>query len=591
MLKYNWYLKKHHHNYYSLVEPYRENGKNRHRIIYYYGQLTDEELQIITQALEVMKKRKATTKIEDIIFENYWQYLNIAFMNSIWNQWDLSKIFMQSKNKIVQTSEIAKILTIYRCLAPGSYISAIEWNKKTALNRILDIDNRHINKSKIFRELDEIENRKIDIENHLYKILNERDADLQFVFYDLTDSYFEGKKRELATPGITKNNGFQKKRIVLSLLVNSKGYPFAWDILDDYTADVNTIKDLSTKWISQFKFNEKEIILVFDRGMVSDENLKHLENEKYVYITALDKNQIPYLKNANIERFKPLNEENMIEHITKIGFKKYDDKTYFENIGIIEGRRYVMIFNPKMFVDEIESHDKLMVRAKAYLDEENKALTDAKNSRNEAKTRNKIDMQLKVLKAKKFVDYDLEPLTIKTDGKEVNSFQIVKKDTEKTKKAIEKARKTYGLWVLVTNNINDEKDMKVLTEERLISAYRDKNQIEDAFKDVKSFIKIQPFNVWTQNHVKAHYTICVLSYLLNITITDQLKKIELDIKSSQKVYSTLQDGIIGKITIQNTGFESLKLIKLKSQQKKIVELFQCETIIDKKYLKSIGINY
>jgi transposase len=36
----------------------------------------------------------------------------------------------------------------------------------------------------------------------------------------------------------------------------------------------------------------------------------------------------------------------------------------------------------------------------------------------------------------------------------------------------------------------------------LISAYRDKNQIEQAFKDVKSFIKIQPFNVWEPKHVR-----------------------------------------------------------------------------------------
>jgi len=37
--------------------------------------------------------------------------------------------------------------------------------------------------------------------------------------------------------------------------------------------------------------------------MVSDENLKHLEIEKYQYITDLDKSQIPGLQKVNIERF------------------------------------------------------------------------------------------------------------------------------------------------------------------------------------------------------------------------------------------------------------------------------------------------
>ncbi|HJH30905.1 MAG TPA: hypothetical protein C5S50_01625 [Methanosarcinaceae archaeon] len=76
----------------------------------------------------------------------------------------------------------------------------------------------------------------------------------------------------VSEPGRTKSNGFWKKRVVPSLLVNSKVYPFAWDILDDYTADVNTIKDLSVQWKREFKFADNEIVLVFDRGIVSDGN-------------------------------------------------------------------------------------------------------------------------------------------------------------------------------------------------------------------------------------------------------------------------------------------------------------------------------
>jgi len=70
------------------------------------------------------------------------------------------------------------------------------------------------------------------------------------------------------------------------------------------------------------------------------------------------------------------------------------------------------------------------------------------------------------------------------------------------------------LWNFIVDDENG------FTEDDLICAYRDKNQIEQAFKEVKSFIKIQPFNVWTPKHVRAHYTICILSYLLDITITN-----------------------------------------------------------------------
>ena len=592
-MRLNWYLKRHHHDYYSLVEPFRKDGKNQHNKLYYFGRLTDDELKRINYALDILKNCKIEEpKLEDILFNNHWRFLDVAFLNFIWEQWGISKIFNQSEDKKVQTSEIAKILTIYRCLDPGSYLSAVEWYNKTALDRILHINAEQINKSRIFRELDFIEDKKKEIENYLYMTLKERDADsLRYVFYDLTDSYFEGRNCELATPGRTKSNGFQKKRVVLSLLVNSNGYPFAWDILEDYTADVNTIKNLSTQWKIQFGFGDNEIILVFDRGMVSDENLEHLEEKKYIYITAMDKNQIPNLKNVRIERFEILNSENRIEQIKKLKFVKYDDQTYYENLGIVNDRRYLLIFNPDMFVDENNSREKLIIRAKAYLEEESKALSNAEKSRNRYTTQNRIDKELKTMKADKFIDYDLESLVINKEGKEVNSFRIIPKETDATKEAIKQAKRTDGLWVIVTNNTGKEDEGKKLTEEDLISAYRDKNQIEQAFKDVKSFIKIQPFNVWEPKHVRAHYTICVLSYLLNISVTNRLREANIDIKSSQKTYDILREGIIGKMSLKSTGEESLNLMQLQSQQKMILELLQCEGIVEKNYLKSIGISY
>ena len=590
-MKFNWYLKHHHHEYYSLVEPYRENGKNRHRVITYLSGLAPEEVQRIRRGLAVMKGLEIETiNVEDLIFEDHWRYLDVAFLDVIWKQWKLSKIFPQSEDKDVQTSEIVEILTLYRCLDPGSYLSAVDWFNKTALDRILHINGQHINKSRIFRELDLIEDRKEDIERYLYKTLKKRDeGSMHIVFYDLTDTYFEGRKCELASAGRTKSNGFRKKRVVLSLLVNSRGYPFAWDILEDYTADVKTIKNLSVQWKREFKFKDNEIVLVFDRGMVSDENLKHLELEKYKYITALDKNQIPGTQKVNIERFESINEENMTEQIIKMGFRKYDDTTYYENLGTVDGRRYVLIFNPEMLTDQRKSRKELIQRAKDYLDKENKALSGAKKSRNRDKTKNRIDKQLKAMKAMNFVDYDLEPLIIKADGKEINSFSIVPKETDGNREAIKKAERTDGLWTIVTNTPSKGDNENGFTEDDLIRAYRDKNQIEQAFKDVKSFIKIQPFNVWTPKHVRAHYTICVLSYLLDITIANRLKEVDIGVRSTQKVYEVLKEGIIGKITVESTGDEFLKLMSPQSQQKAILELFQSENVMGRGYLKSMGI--
>jgi len=252
-------------------------------------------------------------------------------------------------------------------------------------------------------------------------------------------------------------------------------------------------------------------------------------------------------------------------------------------------RRYVLIFNPEMFIEQRKSRKELIQRAKDYLEEENEALSRAKKSRNRDKTKNRIDKQLKTMKTINFVDYDLEPQVIKTEGRDVNSFRIVPKETDETRKAIIKRGRTDGLWTIVTNTPSKVDDENGFTEDDLIRAYRDKNQIEQAFKEVKSFIKIQPFNVWTPKHVKAHYTICILSYLLDITIANRLKEVDIGIRSPQKVHEVLKDGIIGKITMKSKGDEFLKLMSLQSRQKAILELFQSENIVGRGYLKSMGI--
>ncbi|MBE0523436.1 MAG: hypothetical protein IBX40_03755, partial [Methanosarcinales archaeon] len=125
---------------------------------------------------------------------------------------------------------------------------------------------------------------------------------------------------------------------------SNRGYPFSWDILEDYTADVKTLTGNADRW--KKKFNLQKIIMVFDRGMVSEDNLKHLEGSKnYLYITALDKDQLTGIKGFKPERFKNLTKETTENEIISKGLNKYDDTTYYEDLGVdSSGRRHILVF-------------------------------------------------------------------------------------------------------------------------------------------------------------------------------------------------------------------------------------------------------
>jgi hypothetical protein len=239
------------YTYYSIAEPYWEEKKNKKKILFYLGSLTPSQAQQIRNILKVTQCEDTfTATFEDLLFENHYRYLDIAFLNHLWDQeWKgLSSIFptpeetSNTRQKEISTADIAKLLTFYRCLDPGSYLSAVEWFETTTCNLLLDMEPGQVNESRFYRELTAIENQKEKIEQWLYQTLkNRNEKSMRIVFYDLTDSYFEGRKCPIAKPGRTKANGFREKRIVLSLLVNSEGYPFSWKILEDYTADVSTL--------------------------------------------------------------------------------------------------------------------------------------------------------------------------------------------------------------------------------------------------------------------------------------------------------------------------------------------------------------
>jgi transposase len=586
------------YTYYSLVESYREGKKSKKKIISYLGTLTPLQAQQIRNALKITQSADTfVTTFDDMLFKDHWQYLDIAFLNHLWGEkWGLSKLFplpedtSKTRKKDISTGDIAKILTFYRCLNPGSYRSAIDWFKTTVCDLILGIDGTHFNESRIYRELTMIEEQKEKIEQYLYETLKSSDEEsMRIIFYDLSDSYFEGKSCRLAGPGRTKAHGFKNKRVVLSLLINSKGYPFSWDILEDYIADVKTLIVNADLW--KHKFNLPKVIMVFDRGMVSDDNLKHLEDsKKYLYITALDKDQLSGVKGFKPERFKNFTKETTENKIISKGLTKYDDTTYYEDLGVdSSGRRHILLFNPELLEDQRKGREKLIRKAMEELEKERSSLMEAKKTRNEKPTEKRIDKIIKKFKVNSYLEYSLENVVITTkEGSEVRTFNLkYGSNTE----AIEKAMLADGMWMLVTNiTETTEPEEFRLGPEKIISAYRDKNRVEEAFKEVKSFLKFQPTFVYTDEHVRAHYTICILSYLLDVTVTNKLRETPVEEAGSvSKVYSTLERCEVAKLNVRGTKYEGKKLMPLTDVQKNILQLFNCKYLWESGYLNSIGI--
>jgi len=527
---------------YNFAKSIRKGKKVGKKIKIQLGRLNEEEVVQMRTLLQAAKgKLPQKLSLDEVEPLRSVSYLELAVVNSIWDEWNMSRAFSEATKGELPTPLVAKILTINRCINPHSHYSIPKWVKnKTSLPEMFSLDLNKLNDDKLYHELDKIHNNKEALESLLFQATYDRDpASYEFVNYDLSTSYFVGIKCNLSRFGRSKDDkGASRRQVILALMVNNKGYPFKWDVLPGDTAEVKTLKDNINA--CKYRFGLKKISLVFDRGIVSDDNLELVDQASLKYISALDKSQIPGIAGKELNVFSSLSSGTDIEKLSE--FEKFDNRLYFKDIGIIKDKRYILGLNPELLTEERRLRQEKLSLFKNFLKTKNQELKKAKKDREEDAAKRAITDKLKRLKITRslFKEIELEKIkgkrrlkngTLKT----VKSFRI---RLPLNQKKLKMRRLLDGVCLFVTNHTEKEGKGFIFSAEKIIMAYRHKTQIEDAFKNIKSFLKIRPFHVNLDDHVEAVYTICVLSYFINKDLARRRKEYEQkDFLNSKELYA------------------------------------------------------
>lgn len=178
-------------------------------------------------------------------------------------------------NKIRE--DLFRHLVIARLAFPLSKLKTIDYVYRYQGVR-LDID-------AIYRFLDKLNSKlKAQAEQlaftHTQKTLG---GNISVVFYDMTTLYFEASDEDdLRKTGFSKDGKHQHPQIYLGLLVGLGGYAIGYDIYEGSIYEGHTLlpflKKISTK------FNLDKPIVVADAGLLSNDNIKALEENNYEYI-------------------------------------------------------------------------------------------------------------------------------------------------------------------------------------------------------------------------------------------------------------------------------------------------------------------
>ncbi len=575
---------------YSLALPYRKDGKNRKEIILKLGKLTDAQASRWRDLLKAIKNPNAfIATLDDLVVVERFAYLNVAAANKIWDDWKLDDAFSNNDKKKLSCAIIARILTLNRCIDPSTKSQTPEWFQNTVLPWILDIDLKAFNASRIFRELDVIYKCKEAICKHLYERLREQDPDsMTSVFYDLSSTMFHGSRCVLMKWGHCKE-GYHN-HVVLALVVNRKGFPFYWEVLQGGTADTKTISWLLGRLKERFKLTKTT--LIFDRGMVSNDNLVLLEIARIKYITAMDKNQLEGITGIDFTKYsdlKPDRIEEQTEYLSE--FTKTSDNTYCREMKIDGERRYILCFNPQLFKDQRKARSKMVEDFRLFVNNVNDELCKAKQSRHRKSTYNKFKQRIDKCKLTNYIDVHLETMYVKRknhDGSERNIR------TYKGAVVVDETRMIFsgrldGFWLLVTNHKDKQGDVFNVSAKDAITPYQMKTVIESAFRDIKSFVEIAPVHVWTEAHVKAHYDVCVLSHLINQTITFRLHKnsgqLTKEIVSHERFYAKLSDCMIDHIKVKNVSMSTYSMTHLNDYTKELLQRVGMEKLLSDDVVK------
>jgi hypothetical protein len=305
-------------------------------------------------------------------------------------------------------------------------------------------------------------------------------ADGCLVLYDVTSTYFEGHSCPLAKHGHSRDGKRDKLQIVVGLLTNGEGCPVAVEVFEGNTGDPTTVAPQLEKL--QKRFGLKRIILVGDRGMITDARIREdLSKLEWLdWITALRAPAIAALVEGGSLQLSLFDKKDLAE---------ISDPAH-------PGERLVVCKNPLLTEQRARKRRELLDATERELEIVAKAVARAKGPlRGAAKIGLRIGKVLGRFKMTKHFT-----LTIADD-----SFRYQRND-----KAIAAEAALDGIYVVRTTV-----DAERMSPEDVVRSYKSLANVERAFRCIKTVdLHIRPIYHFKPERVRAHVFLCMLSYYI-----------------------------------------------------------------------------
>ena len=454
------------HDYFFEVEGYRENGKVKQRVLNYFGNQDPRKDPHIKPI--VKHPVRATYSFGDIalIFHCAKKIKLIETIDK----------YMPKRQGLSHGLMLFLLAAQRLCDNKPSSERLARWCESTFLPKFLDFKMKKISKNTIGYTLDCITNqeRNIDhtlrISQELYDAAQKKlgGKKEEIYFYDLTSTYFEGKCCPIARFGHNRDGLTDKLQINIGMIANKTfGLPLMTKVFEGNINDGKTVYEMV--YYAKFVMNKKKIMIIMDRGMDSEDNVRLIDTTRDDYILGMSS------KHKFVHELKKKTDPSTwkTKHISG---KKIKLQKFIKNIF---GKRRILVvyYNEEIAMHQHESREHA-IACKV------KELTDAKG--------------LTLEKAKEII-YKFSKYIILQENHGEVEWKI-------DQVAINQAERLDGKFCIMTN--------KDLSAEDIFKLYFSKDKVEKGFRHMKQDLHLHPTRKTLPHRVRADVFVCHVGYLL-----------------------------------------------------------------------------
>lgn len=401
--------------------------------------------------------------------------------------------FSREENTLAHISIVSKAL-----FSASEYKTVQYLRDNSGLCDLYHVSAEELTHHDLYAIADKLYEQKEGIDKFLYnRVVDLFDLKDSLVIYDLSNTYFEGRKARSrrAKYGKSKEKRNDCKQIVFTGVINAQGFIRYSRIYDGNTADAVTLPDM----VADLKKHSPPIsdkTVVMDAGFASEENLGFLVAEGLNYVCVSRKRLKDY----------PAGEPGTLHRIT-------DRRNHPIELHVFTPQGYkdtwMYVKSEQKRVKEESMREKLSQR----FEEELEGLDQGLHQKGTTKKIQKVWERIGRIKERHRMVSGKYVVDIQEKEGKAIKVTWSEKETDRDDKD---RNRDHGVYFIRTSYKNPQED-------RLWNIYNLIREVESTFRCLKSDLQIRPIHHQNDERVESHIYLTLLAYQLVNTIRHMLK--------------------------------------------------------------------